>query len=136
MSPVRGADIGFAFDGDADRCLAVDSRGRPIGGDKIMAVIALYLKQKNRLKNNALVATIMSNMGLINLMKENGIDVPLTGVGDRYVLEKMLEDGYSLGGGFRTHYLSRKGNDGRRSADRNDAALRHAGAWYGQRAGA
>ena len=101
----KGADIGFAFDGDADRCLAVDSRGRPIGGDKIMAVIALYLKQKNRLKNNALVATIMSNMGLINLMKENGIDVPLTGVGDRYVLEKMLEDGYSLGGEDSGHII-------------------------------
>lgn len=101
----KSADIGFAFDGDADRCLAVDSLGRPIGGDKIMAVIALYLKKENRLKNNSLVATIMSNMGLIEFMKENGIEVPLTGVGDRYVLEKMLEDGYSLGGEDSGHII-------------------------------
>ncbi len=101
----KGADIGFAFDGDADRCLAVDSKGRPIGGDKIMAVIALYLKKKGRLKNNALVATVMSNMGLIDLMKQNGIDVLLTGVGDRYVLEKMLADGYVLGGEDSGHII-------------------------------
>lgn len=101
----RGADIGFAFDGDADRCLAVDSLGRPIGGDKIMAVIAIYLKMRGRLKNNALVATIMSNMGLIELMHENGIDVPLTGVGDRYVLEKMLEKDYSIGGEDSGHII-------------------------------
>ena len=101
----KGADIGFAFDGDADRCLAVDSLGRPIGGDKIMAVIALYLKSKNRLKNNALVATVMSNMGMIELMHENGIDVPLTGVGDRYVLEKMLADGYVIGGEDSGHII-------------------------------
>lgn len=101
----KGADIGFAFDGDADRCLAVDSKGRPIGGDKIMAVIALYLKKKGRLKNNALVATVMSNIGLIDLMKQNGIDVPLTGVGDRYVLEKMLAEGYVLGGEDSGHII-------------------------------
>lgn len=101
----KGADIGFAFDGDADRCLAVDSMGRPIGGDKIMAVIALYLKSRGRLKNNALVATIMSNMGLSEFMRENGVDVPLTTVGDRYVLEKMLADGYSLGGEDSGHII-------------------------------
>ena len=101
----KGADIGFAFDGDADRCLAVDSLGRPIGGDKIMAVIALYLKSRGRLKNDALVATVMSNMGLTEFMKEHGITVPLTTVGDRYVLEKMLADGYSLGGEDSGHII-------------------------------
>lgn len=101
----KGADIGFAFDGDADRCLAVDSLGREIGGDKIMAVIALYLKKHGRLNNNKLVATIMSNMGLIEFMNRNGIEVPLTKVGDRYVLEKMLEMGYSLGGEDSGHII-------------------------------
>lgn len=101
----KGADIGFAFDGDADRCLACDAKGRLIDGDKIMAVIALYLKERNRLKQNALVATVMSNLGLLEKMNKNGINVPTTKVGDRYVLEEMLEKGYVLGGENSGHII-------------------------------
>lgn len=99
------ADIGFAFDGDADRCLAVDCKGRVIEGDKIMAVIAIYLKQQNRLKNNTLVATVMSNLGMIERMHKENINVPLTKVGDRYVLEEMMEKDYSLGGENSGHII-------------------------------
>lgn len=101
----KGADIGFAFDGDADRCLACDSKGRVIDGDKILAVIALYLKEQNRLKRNTLVATVMSNLGLLEKMNKNGINVPTTKVGDRYVLEEMLEQGYVLGGENSGHII-------------------------------
>ncbi len=99
------ADIGFAFDGDADRCLACDSHGRLIDGDKIMAVIALYLKGQGRLKRNMLVATVMSNLGLIEKMNQNGIEVETTKVGDRYVLEKMLDQDYLLGGENSGHII-------------------------------
>lgn len=101
----KGADIGFAFDGDADRCLACDAKGRLIDGDKILAVIALYLKNQNRLKRNTLVATVMSNLGLLEKMNINGINVPTTKVGDRYVLEEMLEQGYVLGGENSGHII-------------------------------
>ena len=100
-----GADIGFAFDGDADRCLAVDRQGRVIEGDKIMAFIALYLKEQGRLKNNTLVATVMSNLGLIEKMNQNHINVPCTKVGDRYVLEEMLDKDYVLGGENSGHII-------------------------------
>lgn len=100
-----GADIGFGFDGDADRCLAVDRNGRVIEGDKIMAVIALYLKAQNRLKNNTLVATVMSNLGLIEKMNQNNINVPCTKVGDRYVLEEMMDKDYTLGGENSGHII-------------------------------
>lgn len=100
-----GADIGFGFDGDADRCLAVDRKGRIIEGDKIMAFIALYLKEQGRLKNNTLVATVMSNLGLIEKMEQNGINVPRTKVGDRYVLEEMMANDYSLGGENSGHII-------------------------------
>lgn len=99
------ADIGFAFDGDADRCLACDRTGRVIDGDKILAVLALYLKEQGRLKQNALVATVMSNLGLIEKMNQNGINVPTTKVGDRYVLEEMLERDYTLGGENSGHII-------------------------------
>lgn len=99
------ADIGFAFDGDADRCLAVDSLGRIIEGDKIMAVIALYLKAQGRLKNDTLVATVMSNLGLIEKMEQNGIKVPQTKVGDRYVLEEMMARDFVLGGENSGHII-------------------------------
>ncbi len=101
----KQAEIGFAFDGDADRCLACDSQGRIIDGDKIMAVIALYLKRHNRLKKNTLVATIMSNLGLVEKMNQNGINVPTTRVGDRYVLEEMMEQDYVLGGENSGHII-------------------------------
>lgn len=101
----NGANIGFAFDGDADRCLAVDSKGRLIDGDKIMAVIALHLKKQNRLKDNTLVATVMSNLGLIEKMRENDVNVVTTVVGDRYVLEKMMEKGYVFGGENSGHII-------------------------------
>ena len=98
-------DIGFAFDGDADRCLAVDSAGRVIDGDKILAVIAMYLKEQGRLKSDTLVATVMSNLALIEKMKENGISVPCTKVGDRYVLEEMMAKDYVLGGEHSGHII-------------------------------
>lgn len=104
----KGAEIGFAFDGDADRCLACDSQGRIIDGDKILAALALYLKARNELKQDTLVATVMSNLGLIEKMRQNGIQVPTTRVGDRYVLEKMLEEDYVLGGENSGHIIYRE----------------------------
>lgn len=99
------ADIGFAFDGDADRCLACDKTGRLIDGDKILAALALYLKNQGRLKQNTLVATVMSNLGLIEKMNQNGINVPTTKVGDRYVLEEMLDRDFILGGENSGHII-------------------------------
>ncbi len=101
----KNAHIGFAFDGDADRCLACDSKGRVIDGDKILAVLAMYLKKQNRLKQNTLVATVMSNLGMIEKMNREGINVPTTKVGDRYVLEEMLERDYVLGGENSGHII-------------------------------
>ena len=100
-----GADVGFAFDGDADRLMAVDERGRLINGDQVMAMLAVYLKEQGRLRQNTLVATVMSNMGLDIAMKKNGIKIEKTKVGDRYVLEKMLADGYNLGGEQSGHVI-------------------------------
>lgn len=98
-------DIGFAFDGDADRCLAVDENGDLIDGDKIIAICANYMKKKGLLKNNTVVATVMSNMGFFVSCKENDINVKTTKVGDRYVLEEMLEHGYSIGGEQSGHII-------------------------------
>ncbi|WP_409968796.1 phosphoglucosamine mutase [Bengtsoniella intestinalis] len=91
-------DVGVAFDGDADRCLLVDEKGDMIDGDKIMAVCAGDLKRRGKLKGNTLVATVMSNLGLHEFCRNSGIDLICTDVGDRNVLEKMLEHGYCLGG--------------------------------------
>ncbi len=99
------ADIGFAFDGDADRCLACDALGRTIDGDRILAALALYLKSENRLKKNTVVATVMSNLGLMERMNKEGINVPTAKVGDRYVLEEMMEQGYVLGGEHSGHII-------------------------------
>ena len=100
-----GADVGFAFDGDADRLMAVDERGRLINGDQVMAMLAVYLKEQGRLRQNTLVATVMSNMGLDIAMKKHSIKMEKTKVGDRYVLEKMLADGYNLGGEQSGHVI-------------------------------
>jgi len=93
-----GADLGIAHDGDADRCLAVDHTGAVVDGDRIMAILAISLKERGLLAGDALVATVMSNLGLKRAMAEHGIRVEETAVGDRYVLERMAEIGASLGG--------------------------------------
>ncbi|MDO5662133.1 MAG: phosphoglucosamine mutase [Brachybacterium sp.] len=93
-----GADCGVAFDGDADRCLAVDAEGNLVDGDQIMGILALALKDKGALPEDTLVATVMSNLGLKLAMRDAGISLSQTAVGDRYVLEEMQRGGYSLGG--------------------------------------
>lgn len=98
-------DLGLAFDGDADRCLAVDELGEEVNGDFIMTILAKELKEKGKLKDNTLVATVMSNMGLDIAVHEQEIDVIKTQVGDRYVLECMREHGYSLGGEQSGHII-------------------------------
>ena len=100
-----GADAGLAFDGDADRLIAVDDRGQLIDGDRVMAICAVQLKKQGKLSRNTLVTTVMSNMGLELAMKEHGISLERTKVGDRYVLERMLEKGYSLGGEQSGHII-------------------------------
>ena len=92
------ADLGIALDGDADRCLAVDTFGRIVDGDQILAILALALREQGRLKNDTIVATVMSNLGLINAMRSRGVTVQQTKVGDRYVLEAMKAGGFSIGG--------------------------------------
>jgi phosphoglucosamine mutase len=101
----NGADVGLAFDGDADRMLAVDEKGELIDGDKIMAIIGLDLKKKGKLSNNTIVATVMSNLGLDMMAKREELNIVKTKVGDRYVLEKMLEGGYVLGGEQSGHII-------------------------------
>ncbi|NNC11819.1 phosphoglucosamine mutase [Planctomonas sp. JC2975] len=100
-----GADVGIAHDGDADRCLAVDADGTIVDGDQIMAILALSMAERGKLHENTLVTTVMSNLGLRLAMAENGIDVVQTSVGDRYVLEKMNERGFSLGGEQSGHVI-------------------------------
>ena len=92
------ADLGIALDGDADRCLAVDASGRTVDGDQILAVLAVAMKDNGRLRQNTVVATVMSNLGFVHAMRASGIDVLQTKVGDRYVLETMRAGNYSLGG--------------------------------------
>ncbi|MBM6545602.1 phosphoglucosamine mutase [Janibacter sp. YIM B02568] len=101
----HGADLGIAHDGDADRCLAVDAEGNVVDGDQIMAILALTLKDRGQLRHDTLVATVMSNLGLINAMREAGIEVIQTKVGDRYVLERMRGGSYSLGGEQSGHVI-------------------------------
>ena len=99
------ADIGLAFDGDADRLLAVDEKGNMIDGDQIMAIVGNYLKSKGRLKKDTIVVTVMTNLGFTLMAKENNIKVETTKVGDRYVLERMKEIGASLGGENSGHVI-------------------------------
>jgi len=99
------ADLGFAFDGDADRCLAVDENGNLVDGDQIMSICGLYMKQNNRLDKDTIVATVMSNLGFFQMGEKNNINIEKTKVGDRYVLERMLEKGYKLGGEQSGHII-------------------------------
>ena len=99
--------MGIAFDGDADRCLAVDENGCEVDGDSIMAILALWLKEENLLLHNTLVATVMSNIGLKKFCEENDINYISTSVGDRYVIERINEGGFSLGGEQSGHIILR-----------------------------
>ncbi|MCH5270394.1 MAG: phosphoglucosamine mutase [Lachnospiraceae bacterium] len=99
------ADIGLAFDGDADRLLAVDADGKIVDGDQIMAIVGNYMKEKGTLKQNTIVATVMSNLGFFLMAEKNGISAEQTKVGDRYVLERMKEIGASLGGEQSGHII-------------------------------
>jgi phosphoglucosamine mutase len=101
----HGADLGIAHDGDADRCLAVDAQGNVVDGDQMMAILAVSLKARGMLKDDTLVATVMSNLGLRMAMREQGITMIETAVGDRYVLEALTEKGLSLGGEQSGHII-------------------------------
>ena len=98
-------NLGIAYDGDGDRCLAVDENGEEIDGDKLIAIISNYLKEKGKLANNTIVATVMSNLGLKKYAENNGITIKQTKVGDRYVLEEMLKNGYNVGGEQSGHVI-------------------------------
>ena len=106
----NGCDVGLAFDGDADRVLAVDEEGHVVDGDKIMAIIGLSLKNKGILKDNTIVVTVMSNLGFDVMAKENDLHIIKASVGDRYVLEKMLEGDFVLGGEQSGHIIIRTHN--------------------------
>ena len=101
----HGADVGFALDGDADRCLAVDHEGNVVDGDQILAILALAMKEAGRLVKDTVVATVMSNLGFVQAMRAAGIGVRQTKVGDRYVLEAMQVTGYNLGGEQSGHVI-------------------------------
>ncbi len=98
-------NLGIAYDGDGDRCLAVDEKGNEIDGDKLIAVISNYLKEKGKLANNTIVSTVMSNLGLRKYAENNDINIVQTKVGDRYVLEEMLKNGYNVGGEQSGHVI-------------------------------
>ena len=101
----NGLDVGFAFDGDADRCLAVDERGNVINGDHIMYVCAKFMQEKNRLDGSKVVTTIMSNMGLYKALDQLGIGYEKTAVGDKYVAENMRQNGHIIGGEQSGHII-------------------------------
>ncbi|WP_455352446.1 phosphoglucosamine mutase [Streptomyces sp. SYSU K217416] len=101
----HGADFGIAHDGDADRCLAVDGAGEEVDGDQILGVLALAMRESGQLRKNTVVGTVMSNLGFKLAMEREGIEVVQTGVGDRYVLESMKENGYALGGEQSGHVI-------------------------------
>jgi phosphoglucosamine mutase len=101
-------DVGFAFDGDADRCLAVDDKGNIIDGDLILYICGVYMKERGELNNNTVVTTIMSNIGLYKALDEKGIGYTKTAVGDKYVYENMLEYGHSIGGEQSGHIIFSK----------------------------
>ena len=101
----EGADVGFGLDGDSDRCLAVDHEGAVVDGDQILAILARSFQEQGRLAKDTVVATVMSNLGFVHAMREAGIGVRQTKVGDRYVLEAMNISGYSLGGEQSGHVI-------------------------------
>ncbi|MGN6577291.1 MAG: phosphoglucosamine mutase [Nocardioides sp.] len=101
----HGADVGFALDGDADRCLAVDHEGTVVDGDQILAVLALSMRDAGTLPHDTVVATVMSNLGFVNALKAQDVRVLQTRVGDRYVLEAMNAQGYALGGEQSGHVI-------------------------------
>ena len=101
----HNADLGLAYDGDADRLIAVDEKGHEVDGDHIMILGAVYLKKQNKLANDTLVVTTMSNIGLHAAAKEYGIDLAITDVGDRYVIEEMKKSGHNLGGEQSGHMI-------------------------------
>jgi phosphoglucosamine mutase len=101
----HGADVGFALDGDADRCLAVDHGGNVVDGDQILAILALSMRDAGQLHADTVVATVMSNLGFVQAMRREGVGVRQTKVGDRYVLEAMKSGGYSLGGEQSGHVI-------------------------------
>ena len=100
-----GADLGIALDGDADRCLAVDARGADVDGDQIMAILSLSMRERGVLAHDTLVATVMSNLGMLQALEREGIAVRQTAVGDRYVLEEMKAGSFSLGGEQSGHVI-------------------------------
>ncbi len=104
----KGLDVGFAFDGDADRCLCVDDKGEIVDGDKILYVCGRYLKDKGELNNNTVVTTVMSNLGLYKAFDKKGIRYEKTAVGDKYVFENMMEHGHSIGGEQSGHIIFSK----------------------------
>ena len=101
----HGMDVGFAYDGDADRCLAVDENGELVDGDKIMYIYSRYMKEREKLANNTVVTTVMSNFGLYKALDEIGIDYVKTAVGDKYVYEHMVQHGDRIGGEQSGHII-------------------------------
>ncbi len=100
-----GADVGLSFDGDADRLIAADENGNIVDGDHILAICGIHMREKGRLKSNTVIGTVMTNMGLDICLKEKGIDIIKTNVGDRYVLEEMLKGKHSIGGEQSGHII-------------------------------
>ena len=101
----KKCDLGLAFDGDADRCLAVDENGKLVDGDKLLAIFSRFMKANGLLRHNCCVVTVMSNLGFFKFAKENGVVTMTTKVGDRYVLEEMLRGGYNIGGEQSGHII-------------------------------
>ena len=134
----KNCDIGFAFDGDADRCLAVDEKGNMINGDFLLTICAKALKEAGQLKDDTLVVTVMSNLGLDIAAKREGINLVKTKVGDRYVLEEMLKENYILGGEQSGHIIFLDHNttgDGLVTALQIAAILKESGKTFSELAG-
>lgn len=134
----NGYDLGVAFDGDADRCLAVDEHGELVDGDRLIAIFATQMKQEGRLANNTAVVTVMSNLGFFKFAEEAGIHVEKTAVGDRYVLQNMLEHGHCIGGEQSGHIIFREfmtTGDGQLTAVQLLAALKKSGKKLSELAG-